>query len=67
MPATSDRGAFDLQDREAMAVSEATVQFHAANLRLKTGAANRAELTALAISLGLAPKLGPDAAAGGRS
>jgi len=52
---------------EAMAVSEATVRFHAANLRLKTGAANRPELTALAISLGLAPKLGPDAAAGGRS
>jgi DNA-binding CsgD family transcriptional regulator len=45
-----------------MAVSEATVRFHAANLRMKTGAANRAELTALAVSLGLAPKLGPDAA-----
>jgi DNA-binding CsgD family transcriptional regulator len=44
---------------EAMALSEATVRFHAANLRLKTGAANRAELTALAVSLGLAPKLGP--------
>ena len=53
---------------EAMAVSEATVRFHAANLRLKTGAANRAELTALAVSLGLAPRLGPDAVApGGRS
>ena len=52
---------------EAMAVSEATVRFHAANLRLKTGAANRAELTALAVSLGLAPKLGPDTAASDRS
>ena len=44
---------------KAMAVSEATVRFHAANLRPKTGAANRAELTALAVSLGLSPKLGP--------
>jgi LuxR family transcriptional regulator, quorum-sensing system regulator LasR len=52
---------------QAMAVSEATVRFHAANLRLKTDAANRAELTALAVSLGLAPKLGPDTAAGDRS
>jgi DNA-binding CsgD family transcriptional regulator len=48
---------------EAMGVSEATVRFHAANLRLKTGAANRAELAALAVSLGLAPKLAPDVAA----
>jgi DNA-binding CsgD family transcriptional regulator len=47
---------------KAMAVSAATVRFHAANLRTKTGAANRAELTALAVSLGLAPQLGPDGA-----
>ena len=52
---------------QAMAVSEATVRFHAANLRTKTGAANRAELAALAVSLGLAPQLGPDAAPGDRS
>ncbi len=39
----------------AMGVSEATIRFHAANLRTKTGAANRAELAALAISLGLTP------------
>jgi DNA-binding CsgD family transcriptional regulator len=50
-----------------MAVSEATVRFHASNLRTKTGAANRAELAALAVSLGLAPQLGPDVAAGDRS
>ena len=37
----------------AMGVSQATVRFHSANLRMKTGAANRAELAALAISLGL--------------
>jgi LuxR family transcriptional regulator, quorum-sensing system regulator LasR len=52
---------------KAMAVSEATVRFHAANLKMKTGAANRAELTALAVSLGLAPQLGPEAADGKRS
>ena len=46
---------------KAMAVSEATLRFHAANLRMKTGAANRAALTALAVSLGLAPQVGPDA------
>ena len=40
---------------QAMKVSEATVRFHAGNLKSKTGAANRAELAALAISLGLAP------------
>jgi len=51
---------------EAMAVSEATVRFHAANLRMKTGAANRAEPAALAVSLGLAPQLGANAAAGDR-
>ena len=39
---------------EAMRVSEATVRFHAGNLKVKTGAANRAELAAVAISLGLA-------------
>jgi LuxR family transcriptional regulator, quorum-sensing system regulator LasR len=60
-------GRSTLRIAEAMAVSEATVRFHAANLRLKTGAANRAELTALAVSLGLAPQLGPDAAASDRS
>jgi DNA-binding CsgD family transcriptional regulator len=38
----------------AMKVSEATVRFHAGNLKVKTGAANRAELAAVAISLGLA-------------
>ena len=43
---------------KAMRVSEATVRFHAANLRMKTGAANRAELGALAVSLGLAPQRG---------
>jgi DNA-binding CsgD family transcriptional regulator len=51
---------------EAMAVSEVTVRFHAANLRMKTGAANRAGLTALAVSLGLAPQLGPDTTDGRR-
>jgi LuxR family transcriptional regulator, quorum-sensing system regulator LasR len=51
---------------KAMAVSEATVRFHAANLRMKTGAANRAELTALAVSLGLAPQVGANAGAGDR-
>ncbi len=45
---------------EVMKVSVATVRFHAANLKLKTGAANRAELAALAVSLGLAPQRGPD-------
>ena len=50
---------------KAMAVSEATVRFHAANLRSKTGAANRAELTALAVSLGLSPQLGPTAGSSG--
>jgi DNA-binding CsgD family transcriptional regulator len=44
----------------AMRVSEATVRFHAGNLKSKTGAANRAELAALAISLGLAPHRAPD-------
>jgi DNA-binding CsgD family transcriptional regulator len=39
---------------KAMKVSEATVRFHAGNLKAKTGAANRAELAAVAISLGLA-------------
>lgn len=38
----------------AMKVSEATVRFHAGNLKAKLGAANRAELAAAAISLGLA-------------
>jgi LuxR family quorum-sensing transcriptional regulator LasR len=45
---------------EAMRVSEATVRFHSANLKSKTGAANRAELAALAISRGLAPQRGAD-------
>ena len=49
---------------DAMRVSAATVRFHAANLRMKTGAANRAELAALAVSLGLVPQLGRDAPAG---
>jgi DNA-binding CsgD family transcriptional regulator len=39
---------------KAMKVSEATVRFHAGNLKAKLGAANRAELAAAAISLGLA-------------
>ena len=39
---------------KTMKVSEATVRFHAGNLKAKTGAANRAELAAVAISLGLA-------------
>ncbi len=47
-----------------MNVSEVTVRFHAANLKMKTGAANRAELTALAVSLGLAPQRGLDSPAG---
>lgn len=51
-------GRSTLKVAKAMAVSEATVRFHTANLRMKTGAANRAELTALAVSFGLAPQLG---------
>ena len=39
---------------KAMKVSEATVRFHSGNLKAKLGAANRAELAAAAISLGLA-------------
>jgi DNA-binding CsgD family transcriptional regulator len=43
----------------AMAVAEATVRFHTRNLRVKTGAANRAQLTAMAISQALvAPEPG---------
>jgi DNA-binding CsgD family transcriptional regulator len=40
----------------AMDVTEATVRFHSRNLRAKTGAMNRAQLTALAIAQGLAPR-----------
>jgi DNA-binding CsgD family transcriptional regulator len=45
---------------QAMKVSEATVRFHAGNLKAKTGAANRAELAAVAISLGLALHRSPE-------
>jgi DNA-binding CsgD family transcriptional regulator len=38
----------------AMGVTEATVRFHSRNLRAKTGAMNRAQLTALAIAQGIA-------------
>jgi DNA-binding CsgD family transcriptional regulator len=40
---------------QIMKVSEATIRFHVGNLKAKTGSANRAELAALAISLGLQP------------
>lgn len=38
-----------------MNITEATVRFHSNNLRKKTGAANLAELTALAICAGIVP------------
>ena len=38
-----------------MKISQATVQFHAANLRAKTGTRNRTELVSLAITTGLVP------------
>jgi DNA-binding CsgD family transcriptional regulator len=41
---------------KAMDVTEVTVRFHSRNLRAKTGATNRAQLTALAIAQGLAPR-----------
>jgi DNA-binding CsgD family transcriptional regulator len=40
-----------------MGVSEATVRFHSRNLRTKTGASNRARLTAVAIAYALAPRV----------
>lgn len=43
------------QIAEAMKVSQSTVRFHVGNLKGKVGSANRAELAALAISLGLQP------------
>lgn len=42
---------------KAMGVSEATVRFHARNLRDKTGASNRARLTAVAIAYAMAPRV----------
>jgi DNA-binding CsgD family transcriptional regulator len=41
---------------KAMDVTEVTVRFHSRNLKAKTGATNRAQLTALAIAQGLAPR-----------
>jgi DNA-binding CsgD family transcriptional regulator len=40
----------------AMDMTEVTVRFHSRYLKAKTGATNRAQLTALAIAQGLAPR-----------
>lgn len=49
------RGRSAAQTATILALSAATVRFHVANLKIKTGASNLAQLTAYGISLGLTP------------